>query len=69
LNVFYQKGLGSIERSDMNWLMSQNNGMEQFLYELTTDENEFSNVDLWLTGDSEPRKEKLRNYTLDINMA
>lgn len=69
LNVFYQKGLGSIERSDMNWLMSQNNGMEQFLYELTADDNAFKNIDLWLTGESEPRKEKLRNYTLDINMA
>ena len=69
MNVFYQKGLGSIERSDMNWLMSQNNGMEQFLYELTADDNAFKNIDLWLTGESEQRKEKLRNYTLDINMA
>ena len=69
LKVFYQKGLGSIERSDMNWLMSNNGGMEQFLYELRADENGFANVDLWLTGDSEPRKDKLRKYTLDINMA
>ena len=69
LNVFYQKGLGSIERSDMNWLMTQNGGMERFLYELTADDNAFENVDLWLTGDSEPRKEKLRKYTLDINLA
>lgn len=68
LKVFYQKGLGSIERSDMNWLMAQNGGMEQFLYELRADSNGFSNIDLWLTGDSEPRKEKLRKYTLDINM-
>ena len=69
LKVFYQKGLGSIERSDMNWLMTNKGGMEQFLYELRADENGFANVDLWLTGDSEPRKEKLRKYTLDINMA
>jgi len=69
LKVFYQKGLGSIERSDMNWLMANKGGMEQFLYELRADENGFSNVDLWLTGDAEPRKEKLRKYTLDINMA
>lgn len=68
LKVFYQKGLGSIERSDMNWLMAQNGGMEQFLYELKADANGFSNIDLWLTGDSEPRKDKLRKYTLDINM-
>lgn len=69
LKVFYQKGLGSIERSDMDWLMVNKGGMEQFLYELQADENGFTNVDLWLTGDSEPRKEKLRKYTLDINMA
>ena len=69
LKVFYQKGLGSIERADMNWLMSNNGGMEQFLYELRKDDDGFANVDLWLTGDSEPRKEKLRKYTLDINMA
>ena len=67
--IFYQKGLGSIERSDMNWLMSQNGGMEQFLYELREDKDGFKNVDLWLTGDAEPRKEKLRKYSFDINMA
>ena len=49
--------------------MANKGGMEQFLYELRADENGFSNVDLWLTGDAEPRKEKLRKYTLDINMA
>ena len=68
LKVFYQKGLGSIERSDMDWLMANKGGMEQFLYELKADDNGFANVDLWLTGDSEPRKDKLRKYTLDINM-
>ena len=67
--IFYQKGLGSIERSDMNWLMSQNGGMEQFLYQFNEDKDGFKNVDLWLTGDAEPRKEKLRKYSLDINMA
>lgn len=69
LKVFYQKGLGSIERSDMKWLITNKGGMDQFLYELRADEHGFENVDLWLTGDSEPRKEKLRKYTLDINMA
>ena len=28
LHVFYQKGLGSIERSDMDWLMNKNGGMK-----------------------------------------
>ena len=69
LKVFYQKGLGSIERTDMEWLMKQNGGMEQFLYELREDAEGFKNVELWLTGDSEPRKEKLRKYSFDINMA
>lgn len=67
--IFYQKGLGSIERSDMNWLMSQNGGMEQFLYQFNEDKDGFKNVDLWLTGDAEPRKEKLRKYSFDINLA
>lgn len=69
LKIFYQKGLGSIERSDMNWLMSQNGGMEQFLYELSEDKDGFNNIDLWLTGDAEKRKDKLRKYSFDINMA
>ena len=67
--IFYQKGLGSIERSDMNWLMSQNGGMEQFLYQVNEDKDGFKNFDLWLTGDAEPRKEKLRKYSFDINLA
>lgn len=68
LHVFYQKGLGSIERSDMDWLMSKNGGMEQFLYKLEADEDGFKNVDLWLTGSADPRKDKLKKYTFDINM-
>ena len=69
LKIFYQKGLGSIERSDMEWLMSQNGGMSQFLYELYNDKDGFDNVDLWLTGSAEPRKDKLRKYSFDINLA
>lgn len=69
LNIIYQKGLGSIERSDISWLMSQQGGLEKFLYSLDEDADAFKNVDLWLTGDAEPRKEKLRQYTLDINLA
>jgi DNA topoisomerase-2 len=69
LNIIYQKGLGSIERADINWLIEKNNGIEQFLYEFHQDDDAFKNIDLWLTGDSEPRKEKLRKYTLDINLA
>jgi len=67
LNIIYQKGLGSIERSDINWLLSQKGGLETFLYELYEDSDAFKNIDLWLTGDSEPRKDKLRKYVLDIN--
>lgn len=69
LKVFYQKGLGSIERADMEWLMAQNNGISQFLYELNEDSDGFKNVDLWLTGSAEPRKEKLRKYSFDIDLA
>ena len=68
LHVFYQKGLGSIERSDMDWLMNKNGGMEQFLYRLEADKDGFKNVDLWLTGSADPRKEKLKKYTFDINL-
>ena len=52
----------------MKWLMENKGGINQFLYELTLDETGFDNVDLWLSGNAEPRKEKLRQYTLDINM-
>lgn len=69
LKIIYQKGLGSIEREDISWLMSKNGGIEQFLYELSEDETSFSNVDLWLTGESEQRKDKLRKYTLNIDLA
>lgn len=69
LKIIYQKGLGSIEREDISWLMSKNGGIEQFLYELSEDEAGFSNVDLWLTGESERRKDKLRKYTLNIDLA
>ena len=67
LKIFYQKGLGSMERSDIKWLLENKGGLDQFLYELEEDKDGFANVDLWLTGDAEPRKEKLRKYTLDIN--
>ena len=67
-NIFYQKGLGSIERSDIDWLISKN-GLETLMYELVEDDIGFKNVDLWLTGEAEPRKDKLRKYTLDINLA
>ena len=52
----------------MKWLMEHNGGVNGFLYELNADKNAFSAVDLWLTGEAEPRKEKLRQYTLDIDM-
>lgn len=68
LKIQYQKGLGSVERADMKWLMEHNGGVSGFLYELSADKNAFSAVDLWLTGEAEPRKEKLRQYTLDIDM-
>ena len=68
LKIQYQKGLGSVERADMKWLMEHNGGVGGFLYELSADKDAFSVVDLWLTGEAEPRKEKLRQYTLDIDM-
>lgn len=68
LSIQYQKGLGSIEREDMNWLMSQAGGMEQFMYQFENDKDGFSNVNLWLTGESDQRKDKLKKYTFDIDM-
>ena len=56
-----------MERSDIKWLLENKGGLDQFLYELEEDKDGFANVDLWLTGDAEPRKEKLRKYTHDIN--
>lgn len=68
LKIFYQKGLGSIERADMNWLMSQNGGIDQFIYQFDVDDEGFNSVDLWLTGSAEQRKDKLRKYSFDINL-
>lgn len=67
LNIIYQKGLGSMERSDIDWLIAHNGGVDNLLYELRQDDDAFKNIDLWLTGDAAPRKEKLYNYSFDIN--
>ena len=67
LNIIYQKGLGSMERGDIDWLIAHNGGVDNLLYELRQDVAAFKNVDLWLTGDAAPRKEKLYNYSFDIN--
>jgi DNA topoisomerase-2 len=67
LNIIYQKGLGSMERADIDWLIAHNGGIDNLLYELRQDADGFKNVDLWLTGDAAPRKEKLYNYSFDIN--
>lgn len=67
LNIIYQKGLGSMEREDIDWLIAQSNGVDNLMYELRQDGEAFKNVDLWLTGDAAPRKEKLYNYSFDIN--
>lgn len=67
LQIIYQKGLGSMSTDDIDWLI-QKGGLDSLLYSFKQDDEAFSNVDLWLTGDSEPRKEKLRKYTFDVNM-
>lgn len=67
LNIIYQKGLGSMERADIDWLVANTGGIDNLIYELNEDAEAFKNVDLWLTGDAAPRKEKLYNYTFDIN--
>lgn len=68
LKIVYQKGLGSLERADVAWLVSKLGGFEELLYELVPDEDGFKAVDLWLSGESEQRKAKLRNYKLDVGM-
>lgn len=69
LSVVYQKGLGSMEREDMAWLVEKLGGFEALLYELVPDEAGFKAVDLWLAGEPEKRKEKLRGFELDAGMA
>ena len=68
LQIIYQKGLGSMSTDDIDWLLQNGGGLDSLLYSFKRDSKAFENVDLWLTGDSEPRKEKLRNYTFDVNM-
>lgn len=67
LRIIYQKGLGAMSREDIDWLIASNGGVDSMLYELTEDIDGFKNVDLWLTGDAAPRKEKLYNYSFDID--
>lgn len=64
--LLYMKGLGSWERVDLQSLIDKE-GIDRFIVKLTLDENSNKSIEDWLGDDSEPRKEYLRNFNLDIN--
>lgn len=68
LQIVYQKGLGSMSTDDIDWLLNKGGGIESLLYCFNRDKDAFANIDLWLDGDADPRKAKLRKYTFDVNM-
>lgn len=65
-DIFYLKGLGSWERSDLQYIIDKA-GIESLIKEIHLDENSESSIEDWLGNDSEPRKGYLREFNFDIN--
>lgn len=66
--VEYLKGLGSIEKDDLNKIIELE-GVDSLIKVFELDEGSDKVIDDWLGDNSEPRKEYLRNYDFDINLA
>lgn len=65
--ILYLKGLGSLEKEDLDYVISQV-GLDGLLQELKLDDKANVYIEHWLGSDSEPRKEYLRNYTFNVDM-
>lgn len=68
----YMKGLGSWRADMLSDLVNNNGGLENFLEDLTVDDESLSVLDNWIGEKAEnvqARKEYLKNYQLDINKA
>lgn len=64
--VEYLKGLGSIEKEDLEHLI-KDVGYESLIRTFNLNDGSDKVIDDWLGDNAEPRKEYLRNYTFDIN--
>lgn len=67
LKILYLKGLGSLEISDLDYIISKV-GFDSLLQELYLDDKSDKYIQDWLGDDSEPRKQYLREYDFDINL-
>lgn len=67
-NILYLKGLGSWEKSDLQYLIDKE-GVERFIKPIELDGSGDRVIEEWLGDDTEPRKKYLRECNFDINKA
>lgn len=67
VKVVYLKGLGSLDKEDLQYIIDQGGSYESLIETYKLDAESEQYIEDWLGSDSEPRKEYLRNYTFDIN--
>lgn len=66
--ITYLKGLGSWERFQLQALITTY-GIDRFILEYTLDKTGETYIEDWLGPDPEKRKQYLREYSFDINLA
>lgn len=67
VKVIYLKGLGSLDKEDLQFIIDKLGGYEELIETYKLDDESNQCIEDWLGADSEPRKEYLRNYNFDIN--
>lgn len=67
VKVIYLKGLGSLDKEDLQFIIDKLGGYEELIETYRLDDESNQCIEDWLGSDSEPRKEYLRNYNFDIN--
>lgn len=66
LKIIYLKGLGSLETSDLDYIVSKD-GFDSLLEKYVLDEKSKEYFENWLGPDPVPRKKYLKEYELDID--
>ena len=66
LSIIYLKGLGSLEVSDLDYIISKT-GFDSLIDEFELDETSDKLFEEWLGSDAEPRKKYLKEYTFDVD--
>lgn len=70
VKIVYLKGLGSIPSADLEYIIAHTqDGFDGLLEEYNLDADSDRMFEDWLGNDAEPRKEYLRNYNLDLDLA